>query len=133
MDAQSSKNPRHFQENILPFNSPNVYICEGLKRERGTVKKKKGRVQKKLFCTVCGDELENFGLTPQANDIESVKKGAARCRKIRKTDGLVCSKRFIADPNSMSAVFPPQKRKVQKRKVGDLKKSILRKIRQAAA
>jgi hypothetical protein len=53
--------------------------------------------QKVVFCTECGAQLENFCVSAGVDDIESIKKTLAQCKKDGKFVGDFCSKLFIAD------------------------------------
>ena len=52
--------------------------------------------QKIRFCTACGDELDEFCFSDQAENIESIRKRHAKCKEIGKFDGDVCARIFIA-------------------------------------
>ena len=54
---------------------------------------------KKIFCTECGEELEDFSFTEKAENIEMTKENFERCKKIGKFKGEQCSKMFIAQSN----------------------------------
>ena len=58
----------------------------------------KGRNWPEDFCTACGDELEDFCFSGEANDIESVRRMFAQCKHKHKFSGGFCSKLFIAAP-----------------------------------
>jgi hypothetical protein len=57
--------------------------------------------QKKIFCTECGAELENFCFSSSADDIEAIRKTLAQCKKKGKFAGEFCSKLFVVDPRSI--------------------------------
>lgn len=54
---------------------------------------------KKVFCTECGAELDDFSFTEKAENIELTKENFERCKKIGKFKGDECSKMFIAKSN----------------------------------
>lgn len=56
--------------------------------------------EKKMFCTECGTDLDDFDVNPESNDIEAVKKNHENCKEIGKFKGNVCSKIFIAENNT---------------------------------
>jgi hypothetical protein len=58
-----------------------------------------------IFCTECDAQLENFCFSHGADDIESVKKTLAQCRKNGRLVGDFCSKLFIADGKDLDDFF----------------------------
>jgi len=61
------------------------------------------------FCTRCGDELENFCFSPEAENLEALRAAALRCHLEGSKEGRICAKVFIAGDTSFSTVFhaPP--------------------------
>ncbi len=55
-----------------------------------------------VFCTECGATLENFCFSGAADDVESIRKTLAQCRKQGRFSGDFCSKLFIAHPEAAS-------------------------------
>jgi hypothetical protein len=51
-----------------------------------------------VYCTQCGEELENFCFSPDADDIKSIEKRHANCKKTGKFKGEICSRLYIAGP-----------------------------------
>jgi hypothetical protein len=52
---------------------------------------------KVVFCTECGDKLDNFCFTEGADDVDAVKKHMEGCKREGRYKGDVCSRVFIAD------------------------------------
>lgn len=52
------------------------------------------------FCTECGDVLEDFSVSEQAKNLESVKANFHNCKKTGKFKGDVCSKMYIISPTT---------------------------------
>ena len=76
--------------------------------------------QKIVFCTECGEQLENFCFSSGIKDINAVRQNLLQCKKSGKFVGEFCSKLFIADPEMREALWdeiteerlkqqPPQK------------------------
>jgi hypothetical protein len=53
--------------------------------------------QKVVFCTECGDKLDNFCFTDGATDVDAVKKHMEGCKREGRYKGDMCSRVFIAD------------------------------------
>jgi len=50
-----------------------------------------------VFCTACGERLEDFCFSPEAKDLEALRAAAFRCHlEGRHTSGM-CAKLYIAD------------------------------------
>jgi hypothetical protein len=49
-----------------------------------------------LFCTECGEKLDDFCFTDDAANIESVRRHHQGCKKTGKFKGEMCSRLFIA-------------------------------------
>ena len=62
-------------------------------------------MQKVIFCTECGVELQNFCFSGRANDPELIRKNLAQCRKNGRFTGEFCSKLFIADDANLDELF----------------------------
>ena len=52
--------------------------------------------ERPLFCTACGEELEDFCFSQQAKDIEALKQRLAQCKETGKFTGGTCALLFIA-------------------------------------
>lgn len=50
------------------------------------------------FCTECGEALEDFAVSTDAEDQKSVIENYHNCKKTGKFKGDVCSKMFIITP-----------------------------------
>jgi hypothetical protein len=70
-----------------------------------------------LFCTACGEKLENFCFSPEAKDLEALRAHAFRCHVEGRYAGGMCAALYIADdahpaqPGTPDAA-PPQHRPV---------------------
>ena len=61
--------------------------------------------QKEIFCTECGETIENFCFSNAANDIEAIKKNLAQCKKSGKIAGNFCAKLFIVDDEGLDSLW----------------------------
>jgi hypothetical protein len=61
------------------------------------MKKDNDEEQKVIFCTECGDKLDNFCFTDSASDVDAVKKHMEGCKREGRYKGDMCSRMFIAD------------------------------------
>jgi hypothetical protein len=50
-----------------------------------------------IFCTECGDELEDFAFSKNSKNKDQVRKKHYNCVKTGKFSGEFCSKLFISD------------------------------------
>lgn len=48
------------------------------------------------FCTECQNQLDEFGVEPEENDVASAKRNFDKCVKTGKFKGDYCAKYFIA-------------------------------------
>jgi len=62
--------------------------------------------QKVVFCTECGDKLNEFCFTESASDVEAVKKHMEGCKREGRYKGDVCSRMFIADDTNLEDAAP---------------------------
>ncbi len=88
--------------------------------------KKRLQQGKKMFCTECGSDLDDFWMTTGADAYAEILKHHFDCQRTGKFKGAMCSKLFIADgttPAKVGRTAPS----AQKR-VSHLKKSVLKKI-----
>ncbi len=65
------------------------------------MKKKKLTIDKEnddlpLFCTECGDVLDDFAVSDNAKDLKKVKENFDNCKKTGKFKGQNCSKLYIS-------------------------------------
>ena len=60
--------------------------------------------EKLIFCTECGEELDNFSLSN--GNIDKIRKNLARCKKTGKFKGEFCSKFFIFCDDNLDELFP---------------------------
>jgi hypothetical protein len=81
---------------------------------------------KKVFCTECGSDLDNFCLAPGAVEYAEILKHHFECQRTGKFKGSMCSKLYIAD----GQIPEPAKRKLPSstRKLASLKASVMQKI-----
>jgi len=82
--------------------------------------------QSKKFCTECGSDLDEFWLSPGANNYEEVLKHHLECQRTGKFRGSMCSRLFIVDDGTPDTAKP--KKKLSPKKLSDLKSSVLKKI-----
>jgi hypothetical protein len=54
--------------------------------------------EKPIYCTECGDKLENFCFSEDADNLEMVRKHHQQCKKVDRFKGDQCSRLFIAEP-----------------------------------
>jgi hypothetical protein len=57
---------------------------------------KKSKDEGIIFCTECGEQLEDFCFSQEADSIETLKGHHNVCKKNLKFKGDVCSRIFIA-------------------------------------
>jgi hypothetical protein len=82
--------------------------------------------QGKKFCTECGSDLDEFWLSPGANNYEEVLKHHLECQRTGKFRGSMCSRLFIMDNGTPDTKKPAKK--LPPRKLSDLKSSVMKKI-----
>jgi len=87
------------------FRIPNVFMRKRL----GDIEREKLLMQKVIFCTECGVELQNFCFSGRANDPKLIRKNLAQCRKNGKFAGEFCSKLFIVDDTNLDELFEEDK------------------------
>ncbi len=81
------------------------------------------------FCTECGKELDDFCFQPDADSIQKIEKRAAECSKSGKMNGVLCSRWFIAEPESFKSLQRTPTGKATKQRVATLKKSVMKRVR----
>jgi len=62
--------------------------------------------QRVIFCMECGETIENFCVSRNADDLEAVRKTLAQCRSNGRFNGEFCSKLFIAHPDALDDPEP---------------------------
>ena len=77
------------------------------------------------ICTRCGDELENFCFSPEAENLDALRTAALRCHIEGTKDGRVCAKVFIAGETSFTAVFQAPPPRVSRKTLLGVKDAIL--------
>jgi|GEM_PF-1145678 len=82
--------------------------------------------QGKKFCTECGSDLDDFWLSPGANNYEEVLKHHLECQRTGKFRGSMCSRLFIVDDGTPDT--RKSGKKLPPKKLSDLKTSVLKKI-----
>ena len=87
------------------------------------------RKNRPTFCTECGKELDEFWLTPDADSVRAIEKKAAECHKTGKINGVLCSRWFIAEPDSFKSFQRQPTTKTAKLRVAKLKKNVMKQIR----
>jgi hypothetical protein len=87
---------------------------------------KRTKKQPRVFCTQCGESLQNFWLEDSANDVKALVQRMARCKAEGRFHGKFCARLWIAGNDSFQR--PRKPTKVSPRKVEALKSSIRKKI-----
>jgi hypothetical protein len=82
--------------------------------------------QGKKFCTECGSDLDEFWLSPGADNYEEVLKHHLECQRTGKFKGSMCSRLFIMDDGTPDTAKPTKK--LSPKKLSTLKSSVLKKI-----
>jgi hypothetical protein len=72
------------------------------------MKKDDDAEQKVVFCTECGEKLDNFCFNDSASDVESVKKHMEGCKREGRYKGDMCARVFIADDNNFDDLVTPE-------------------------
>ncbi len=94
--------------------------------------RKKPGTTRRHYCTVCGEDLENFCFTPEAEDVESLRTQALACKVKGHMTGDVCAKVFIAATDQRSELGRPSRARKTRETIEALKRSIRRLIRSRA-
>ena len=81
------------------------------------------------YCTRCGDELEDFCFSPDADNLDALRAAALRCQLNGKAEGKVCAKVFIAGRHDAALALHKPSRRVSKSRLEALRAAILRRIR----
>ncbi len=87
---------------------------------------KRKKAGPRIFCTECGESLEDFWLKDGAGDIKAIIQRMARCKAEGRFHGHFCARLWIAGDDSFQR--PRGVRKVSLKKVASLKKSIQKSI-----
>ncbi|HMD13006.1 MAG TPA: hypothetical protein VKI62_00130 [Bacteroidota bacterium] len=69
-----------------------------MKDDRSNIDKSKP--EDSIFCTACGEKLEDFCFSLQVKDVEAIKKRLDNCKKTGKFSGGTCAMLFIASPDN---------------------------------
>lgn len=80
----------------------------------------------RIFCTECGESLQEFWQEDGAGNIKALIQRMARCKAEGRFHGHFCARLWIAGDDSFQR--PRRTRKVSAKKVESLKKSIRKKI-----
>jgi len=81
------------------------------------------------FCTRCGEQLENFCFSPEAENLEALRAAALRCHLEGTKQGRICAKVFIAGETSFGTVFQAPPPSVSRKTLLALRESILSLLR----
>jgi hypothetical protein len=57
-----------------------------------------------VFCTQCGEELENFCFSARSDDIAAIRRSLAQCKKEGRFVGEYCAKLFVAEGADPDAI-----------------------------
>jgi hypothetical protein len=82
--------------------------------------------QPRVFCTECGESLQDFWLENGAGDAKAIIQRMARCKAEGRFQGHFCARLWISGDDSFQR--PRKTRKVSAKKVEALKASIRKKI-----
>jgi len=82
--------------------------------------------KKKLFCTECGTDLDDFCVAPKVEDYADILKHHFECQRTGKFKGSMCSKLFIVEGGTLGSAARPSK--LSAKKLASLKASVLQKI-----
>jgi hypothetical protein len=80
----------------------------------------------RIFCTECGETLEDFWREDGAGDIKAIVQRMARCKAEGRFHGHFCARLWIAGDDSFQR--PRRTRKVSAKKMASLKKTIRERI-----
>lgn len=58
-----------------------------------------------VFCTECGDELDDFVFSDKSKNKSKLKNGHYNCVKTGKFSGEFCSKLFISDDSLLGDIW----------------------------
>jgi hypothetical protein len=58
-----------------------------------------------LFCTECGEQLDEFCFKDNSLDVDAIKKNHENCKKIGKFKGDICSRLFIVSDNDVDEII----------------------------
>jgi len=81
------------------------------------------------FCTRCGDQLEDFCFSPEAENLDALRAAALRCHLEGSKEGRICAKVFIAGETSFSTIFHAPPPSVPRKTLLALRDRILSMIR----
>jgi len=104
---------------------------DGRSNAEGIVKHHRAKTRAQ-FCTRCGNELEEFCVSPEAKNLEALHAAALRCKLEGRKNGKVCAKIFIAGDTPSSTLLAGPRKRITRKSLQDLKESILRTIREQA-
>ncbi len=80
----------------------------------------------RIFCTECGESLQDFWLEDGVSDVKAIIKRMARCKAEGRFHGHFCARLWVAGDDSFQR--PRKPRKVSAKKVESLKKSIRKRL-----
>jgi hypothetical protein len=80
----------------------------------------------RVFCTECGESLQNYWLDDGTSDVKAIIQRMARCKAEGRFHGNFCARLWIAGSDSFQR--PRKTTKVSAKKVEALKASIRKKI-----
>jgi hypothetical protein len=80
----------------------------------------------RIFCTECGEALDNFWLESDSGNIKQIIQRMAKCKAEGRFHGNFCARLWIAGNDSFAR--PRNTRKFSTRKIAALKSSINRRI-----
>jgi hypothetical protein len=60
-------------------------------------KKNKSKESTELYCTQCGEKLDDYCFSDEVKNIKEIKKHHEECKKTKRFKGSHCSRLFIAE------------------------------------
>lgn len=81
----------------------------------------------RVFCTECGQTLDDFWLDKSSTDVKGTIQRMAQCKAEGRFHGHFCSRLWIAGEGSLAKERKPVKS--SPRKIASLKESITRRIK----
>jgi len=60
-------------------------------------KKNKQEKHQDIYCTQCGEKLDDFCFSEDVKNLKAVKKHHEECKKVKRFKGDYCSRIFIAE------------------------------------
>lgn len=91
-----------------------------VRKAGGSIRRKTKAAQ--VFCTTCGDALDDYCFSKNADDLKQVVKDLARCKQLGRFKGSFCAKLFIAGSDGSARIS--KGKRIPKRMVAELERAI---------